>query len=109
MCRTGADTPFKSKAWIETRRKFLLKEKEFTRLREEGEREPLWACASTASRPVANEEAAQQLPFALSLSKGERIRYRFCNGVARSCFDKLSTNGVFHFRVALTRFARRRP
>jgi predicted dithiol-disulfide oxidoreductase (DUF899 family) len=34
MCRTGADTTFKSKERIGTRKKFLLKEKEFTHLRE---------------------------------------------------------------------------
>jgi hypothetical protein len=34
MCRTGADMIFKRKEWIETCKKFLLKEKEFARLRE---------------------------------------------------------------------------
>jgi hypothetical protein len=35
MCRTGADTTFKRKERIETCKKFLLKEKEFARLRDE--------------------------------------------------------------------------
>ena len=35
MCRTGADTTFKRKEWIETCKKFLLNEKESARLRDE--------------------------------------------------------------------------
>jgi hypothetical protein len=56
-------------------------------------------CIQVLSRSA---EPQRRLPFALSLSKGERASYYFDHGVLRSCFDKpvlsevegLSTNGL---------------